>query len=779
MREFLAGAQTVRVQLQTPWRTSWAWLMPRLRAEVLDSGHRVLPLQTECTQGWLEGSLKFALTFSIHAVASHAAFSIRLLNAESLTVLAEVSFACLDRDTLMNELRIHRFEPYAWCGRRRIVTQRLHSGLRRVEVSVEVQLADAEHRSFFAQIPARAIVTLVGPSGHSAWRTELQFVGQSFRWNVPLTEALPLIQDHPGEYELTLVVEKHPLGRLPLTVRSEHAAYAMALEQIEAQATWEKGDYKAINHRGKIVPLDVLAEDFQQLMIAGVIEVPQLDELFEKFRLPLAVKLRNLEGQGVICQQILDPSLNPGLNPLRIPVPLQPHQFRVASSDCRLEIHLGNRLLGTVPVTHKTRRKINEEKTARLLESLSLATLTLEVERDGELVTTDNVFATDQRLNPRFTASATGFDEDVSRLELQLSLQIRHVASGLMVEQTHRLRIREGINRCHRLSVPLENIRASLPPGRCTFSLCCARRTLAYRDFRFLAEDEIVPFTQQMVLANLRVLDQRLECVSRDQSYPTQLVPFCIDTLRVCFTLQSEGFNTALPQWTVPLELKLTSAQIGANTVCQTKITLSSGPTVLNLPFSTANTPLAGRSGRYQIEIHLSGQEIARIHFRIVSEAEIIEKIEVPSFEMRTVRQHRGVLVPCTQLIVQEHRELQVTFGLRAGIPAPGFALPGRFEILADERVLFSSDFFSPLNQETTLQELKPLRAIALWAKAGRRDQTLHVRVCIGGISKWREPLELRLKAFFANFEGALVRDANAMGNVDDEYEEILQALRQ
>ena len=132
--------------------------------------------------------------------------------------------------------------------------------------------------------------------------------------------------------------------------------------------------------------------------------------------LPRVCVFRNSDGPTIINHQILDLTLRPGANPLQMSLALQPHQFRRATPDCVFEIHLGNRLLGVRPITHKTRRQIIAEKTASLLESLSIAGLELAVEREGESLVTDAVFATDRHLNPHFTARAEGFDDDVPGL---------------------------------------------------------------------------------------------------------------------------------------------------------------------------------------------------------------------------------------------------------------------------------------------------------------------------------------------------------------------------
>ena len=445
--------------------------------------------------------------------------------------------------------------------------------------------------------------------------------------------------------------------------------------------------------------------------------------------------------------------------------------------DCVIELRLGNRLLVAVPVAYKTRQQIDQEKTARQLATLSVPDLELAVEREGEVVITDAIFATDRRLNPHFTARADGFDEDAPRLEWQLTIELCHIASRRTFQQTHTLRIRAGTNRCHRLTVPLEELRASLPPGPCTLSLHGAGRLLARCQFRFLAQDEIVPYTQQLVLANMRVLDQQLVCDSRNHFYVTQAVPFCTERLRVRFTLQSEGFNAALPEWNLPLHLNLTGARLAATSVCQTTVMLSPRPATLDLPFSLADTALADQPGNYEIELRLESREIARIPFRIVSEAEIIQQIEVTSFEMAAVRHNGRVPVRFDQLSFEEHRDLRIAFAVRAGFPAPGFALLGRVEVMVGQRVLFSSDFFLPLNPETVRKELKPLPVTALWAATGQLNKTLQVQISVGGTLKCRHRLTLHTRTRLTNFEGALRQDAHALGNVDDEYKAILQEL--
>ena len=186
---------------------------------------------------------------------------------------------------------------------------------------------------------------------------------------------------------------------------------------------------------------------------------------------------------------------------------------------------------------------------------------------------------------------------------------------------------------------------------------------------------------------------------------------------------------------------------------------------------------MAGQPGAYRLGLHLNGREIARYHFRIVSEAEVVEQIEVSAFE-RTAVNHQGrTPVRCSQLNLQAHRQLRIAFAVRAGFPAPGFALPGRVEVVAGQRVLFSSDFLSPLDREAVRQTLKPLPSAALWAGAGERDQTVHVLISVGGMVKCRHALKLQVRTHLTNFEGSLRQDARSLGNVDEEYEAILQEL--
>ena len=776
-QEFLPGAQALRVELQTPWPVCWNWLMPCLAAQVLDSGRRPMKLETVRAQSCQSGILSLSLTFPARAVAEQAVFYIRLFTSEHRATLTEVAFTPLDRNQLLGELKVRRLEAYACIGARRVVTQQPHSGLEQLGAYAELQLSDAEHRALFRQVPAQVTMALLVPHEGVAWKTRLEFAGDSFRWDVALTEALPLFRQHPGDYHLTLLLEEHMLASLPLHVRSEQQGYAEALKEVEAQASLQQCRCEAVNHRGQIVPVEVVAEDFREMRIEALIVVAEHDRLFDEFSLPLGCAFRSRDGQAVISRRALDLTLRPGANAVRLRLLLQPHQFHRATRDCVLELCLGNRILADIPVAHKTRRQIVEEKTARLLESLSIAGVELAVEREGQPLVTDIVFATDRRLNPRFTVRAEGFDEDVPRLQWQLTIQLRHLASRRTFEQTRTLRIRTGTNRCHSLAVPLEQWRATLPPGRCTLSLFCAGRLLARREFRFLAEDEILPYTQQLVLANLRVLDQELVCESRNQAYATETVPFCAERIRVRCTLQSEGFNAAMPEWNLPVHLKLAGDQLPCVSVCHTTVTLSGRPATLDLPLSVAGTPLAERPGNYQIELHLNEREIARFQFRMVSEAEIVEQIGVPAFEMTAVR-HQGMApVQFNQLNFEEHRELRISFRVRVGFLAPGFALPGRVELVAGLRVLFSSDFLSPLDQEATTRELNPLPVAALWARAGERDQTLHVQISVGGTVKYRHPLKLQLRTRMTNFEGALTQDPGALRNVDAEYDEILQEL--
>jgi hypothetical protein len=145
---------------------------------------------------------------------------------------------------------------------------------------------------------------------------------------------------------------------------------------------------------------------------------------------------------------------------------------------------------------------------------------------------------------------------------------------------------------------------------------------------------------------------------------------------------------------------------------------------------------------------------------------------------LTAIRHNGGAAVPCTELSPEQHRELRIALAVRAGVLAPGLAPPGRVEITAGRQILFSSDFMSPLDQPAASQHVKPLPVAALWAKAGQHDQTLHVKVSIAGVLKCSQPLRLQRSVRMTTFEGALKRNPESLGNVEEEYEAIVQGLR-
>src|SRR5207245_8742721 len=62
-------------------------------------------------------------------------------------------------------------------------------------------------------------------------------------------------------------------------------------------------------------------------------------------------------------------------------------------------------------------------------------------------------------------------------------------------------------------------------------------------------------------------------------------------------------------------------------------------------PLSVASTPLVSQPGNYQLELHVNEREIARMQFRMVSEAEIVEQIEVAEIGRASCRERVWVWV--------------------------------------------------------------------------------------------------------------------------------------
>lgn len=773
--EYVGAALSFRVEYAAPWSISW--LMPQLMVQVFIANQEIVQIQPRYVQSCRKGKVRFAATFAAMHMTDHTTFYVRLLATDCSTPLATVSFNRLDLDQLLNELRVSRLEVYTKLGGQIMVTQAPHGGLEHLGARLEIELSNREHRELFSQITAQVSLALACVHDIVHWTTPLQFGPERFVWDVSMNNALTMLRQQPGKYQLGVLLENHGLAKLELNVLSAQHAYGEAVMALESLATLSHWTYEAVNHRGQNVALDFVAEDFRAIHVEATIDLPHHDRLFSSISLPLTCVLRTRNTGAMISGGIHNATLLRGANNAALKLDLHPHNFRLAERDCVLELRLGNREMAAISVVYITRNEITAQKTARLRDNLTISDVELTVLRENESLNTDVVFATDQRLRLRFTARSEGFDEDFPYLVWPLTIQIRQTATRHIYEQAHRLRIRPGINSYPKLVISINQLRTRLPPGRCTLSLLCADRLLGEHELRLLAEDEILPYTRQIIRENVQVLDKQLICQLNGYDCVTLTVPFFTTQFRVRFTLKSHGFNAALPECRLALRLTLAQKDFPALATCQTEVNLSSNPVTFELPVTLTEPWPTDYSGEYQFELHLLNKEIGRIRFNVVSESHIIQRLEVNTFAMLATTHPNGTPAPFEYLSRQDHQELIISFSVQSEIPVPGFAIPGRIEIRAKKRVLFSADFHSPLGGQAITQVLKPLPTEYLWSLLGEQDRKLDVHIKLGGELKCRKPLHLRVQARLTTFDGALKADAQSLGNVDDEYQDIIREI--
>ncbi len=778
-QRFLASADTVEIEMITPWAPGWAWLQPVLRVQVLDDQRRPLPGSARTSQDCEKGNLRFKAELPAAAGALGPQFTAQLINAESAGVLAEIIFTRLDRQQVLDAIQVRSFQVLVPVAGRTVSTNQLHDQVQSAFVHTEIELPDQELRPVLDQAPPQLRLLFLAPSGQvlEAKETTLRFEGTATTWEHDLSATLPRLRGHAGAYELRLLVQERALHSVRLDVRSWDEVLAETTRLVESESRVTLSRAIAVNHRSQAEPLDVVTEDYQSLAAEVALEVPSGHPLMPETALPLKLEARDQQGHVLASVTETRCVLRPGPNQLSMRLRVRPEIFTNATRQGVLGVFLGSRLLASFPFTRRTRAEIRAATEARIRASLVINDFQVAVQREGEVVVTEPAFATDEGLVPQFTITGNGFDEDVPELVSPVDFHLLNPQTGFSLRTAIRLRLHPGLNRCVRVRLPLTNQGAPIPGGHYRLGVFVQERELAHAKIRLLASEELIAFAQHRVLDSLRATEVGLRYECGGEVVRGSRIPFCANRLLWSMKLEAEGFNGLLQDWNLPIEVQVSGVARRAVPVAQGQVTLSAVGAMVELPVLVGGTPLESHSGELELHLFVLGRQIATKKVQILSAADLAQTLEVPEIQINATdaedRTNRNVSTICAS----HHRQLQIRVTIRPTVVVPGSAIPVRIELNAARATILSAEHHLALGPSVASWSLSPVSVQAIWIRLQRSPQTLTLRVVIAGIVRASREIQVEAEAKLTAFDGSLRQAPDALGDVEQEYDTILAEI--
>lgn len=786
---FLAQAGSIVFELRAPWAPGWAWLQPRLSARLKDA-HGLLPLGVDpvLTQEARDGNLIVKVRIPAGRGVDLGRQVILELNNQEAggRILARQMFSRLDRDQILGSLESRSCAVMAAVpGNGEIVTDHLHDRIEHAWLQASFHIKDSEVAELLRVIPPNLSLDVRSADGSLARTLDARFTfeGNTANLRQGLAEALPDITGHPGNYELRLRVQEHELAKATLEMRAWAQLVAWSERRVQDQARIDAPRALAINHHRKPVALDVVAEDFQALLAEVALDVPTLDPLLPEIALPVSLKVQSARGTPVA--QVSDPRclFRTGRNQLSMSLPIHRQGFHRFGDRATLELQVGGRLVARFSFVCRTRAQIEEQVRRQIHESIVVEELELAVIRDGAQITTQPVFGTDHALVPQFTIRSQGFTEDITEFLCPMEFALEDSSGQAVIERPIQLRIRPGRNRCSRMRLHVSGGDRELPTGVYRLKITTRGRNLATHEIQLLAAEDALAYTRHQVLENLEATASRISYVCGSRTIPGDGIPSNADRFVWKVTLRSEGFNSLLPQWPVDIALDVAGVWASPVRVAQGQTVLSPQGTTLQLPVVVKRTPLEAHRGSFELRLSLSSngtnRVIARATARILTGAELAESVTVQNLDILAHDVNGRRVSNPKSLEVGRHRDFEVGVDFELGVLAPGLSIPVRIELACGNKVVLDTERPLQLDNRTAAWRLAPVSVEALRAALGRADQsTLVLRAIVDGTVRLSKEVRLGSQGKLTAFDGSLREAPNALGDVRQEYDQILRGLR-
>ena len=777
--EFVAGSREVEIS----FGVEWPWLLPRfwpppISIQVTDENDRAVTPTTApmVAMRRRHTDLTFAMTFE--AGTTQRQFRVEVFRNEDGQLLEHFELRTIDLGPVAQEVELLCFEMYALQRRQQILTCRYHDQVEQIQSCLQLRLANPVHASFLQQIGAEITLELTShqTAAHQRWTLPAVFHRGALGSEMRLGSAARLFSGGPGDYRLSARIGAHPLGERGLVVVPFGALLLEAQARVLRETTLTTEAFSAVNHRGRAMPLQVVAEDFRSLEVSVTLECPLPDPLLPEVEFPLRIILTS-DTQLVRAEQTFV-ALHAGRNILATSLSLEVALFASGPGAYTLELLLGDRALTKTSFQHQTRRQLKEAQAEAIFQSLTVQSPQLYTVRDGQRIQTDHVFATDEAVLPQLTICGQGFDEDVPGIKWRVTLRLVHVDNGRMTETQRFLTAKAGGNN-HEIGRLRPNRKTNaLTPGWYAYQFWKRDALLTEFRFRILAVEEIAPYTETILRASLKLENARLFAVASGSHYESSAIPDSTEFIAPEFTVRSSGYNRFLLRWPTELKLELQLPGGARRDLGIFQVVLANEDLTVNwLQVRVAGTTLGRQPGRHQLFVSVAGKQLAGIPFEVLTPAEVIARIKVSDLTVAAIAKSKQRVTNPQSLMAGETSSLEISCQLTVGLLAPGQSAEVTFELHLDDAIVAHKSSAVSLGHQAQPFKLRPVALADLLPHGVTGTKLLTIVVSVAGQPRHRQVITLVCHHRITNFEGQLNVDPHNLDVDDAEYDAILRRL--
>jgi hypothetical protein len=324
------------------------------------------------------------------------------------------------------------------------------------------------------------------------------------------------------------------------------------------------------------------------------------------------------------------------------------------------------------------------------------------------------------------------------------------------------------------LRLKLTDVEAGKAAGwRVRISEAANARSIGQLEFRGLPQAE----AQQLRLVNLRAEQVRLCVLSARQRHYSSVVPLSSDFLQVQLTIPEDQLSPFLPPIPVVITLSLQTNRVRSD-LQQLPVQLTDGPlSFASLPISIRDASLFPRPGNHCFVLSVGPRELARVPFRLVTEAEVRGAVRVSRIHIAAQRRNGKTVRGLKVLRWEEHRALLPWLQIQCGIVAPNSAIRCTVRTWQSRTLLGKETMFLNLDRPSQLVRLRRLDLAGLGLPARNKPTRLSLNVQLAGETKAGLQVVVLPPERLTNFEGQLKLDARHLPLDENEYDQIIRSL--
>lgn len=282
---------------------------------------------------------------------------------------------------------------------------------------------------------------------------------------------------------------------------------------------------------------------------------------------------------------------------------------------------------------------------------------------------------------------------------------------------------------------------------------------------------------QQRLVDNLRVSGPRLWVSNRAGCWIADAVTTGSGSLVPEFTIQACQLSVFIPPVEVVQTLELVSSA-GSMEVDRRKIRIGSDDLKYYGPaMPLDDTRVFAQPGQYSLISRIEGRELARTPFQLLSEAELLHRVEVSRVQINA-ETRTGESVPgITTLRWEEHKGFRAAIDIKSEITAPAVLVPCTTCIRNGSTVLQQEQIVFPLDRTSRTVKLQPVWFGGSGLQTQPKPARLNLAVSINGDEKASTFVLVLPPERITNFEGQLSFEVKELPFDELEYRQIIQRL--